>query len=249
MALLEDHVLWIALGLVLILVLGTLLMALRARRRSLAHAMAANAERVAVANRKAVQENAGLRERVSHLEREIQWYRAIEDKLSSTLRIAQTTATEREQRAREESERILRRSRREAGQIVQHAHRQRDRVRGEVERLESLREELVTSYRAFVGAALELLDEETAGMDAAAGRGQPSSQRPAIGRKGIQPPRAGEAMRREALTTANGDGARNSQNAERRVTEPAPTQELELEDLLGVRSPPHPPGQPLKPKS
>src|SRR5215211_4251944 len=77
MALLEDHVQWIALGLVLILVLGTLLMALRARRRSLAHAMAANAERVAVANRKAVQENAGLRERVSHLEREIQWYRAI----------------------------------------------------------------------------------------------------------------------------------------------------------------------------
>jgi len=248
MALLEDHVQWIALGLVLILVLGILLMALRARRRSLAQALAANAERVALSNRKAMQENAGLRERVSHLEHEIQWYRAIDDKLSNTLRIAQTTATEREQRAREESERILRRSRREAGQIVEHAHRQRDRVRGEVERLESLREELVTSYRAFVAAALELLDEETAGMDAAAGRGQPSPQRPAIGRKGIQAPRPGEAKRPEGPNTANGDGARKSQIAERRVTEPAPTQELELGDLLGVRSPPHPPGQRLKPK-
>src|SRR5215208_528071 len=226
MAFLADHVLWIALGLVLILVLGILLMALRARRRSLAQAMAANAERVTLANRKAMQENAGLRERVSHLEREIQWYRAVEDKLSSTLRIAQTTATEREQRAMDESERILRRSRREAGQIVEHAHRQRDRVRGEVEHLESLREELVTSYRAFVGAALELLDEETAGMDAAAGRGQRSPQPPAIGRKGTQAPRAGEAMRPEALTTSNGDGVRYSQNAERRTSEPAPTQEL-----------------------
>jgi hypothetical protein len=212
-------VLWIALALALILALATLLVTLRARRRSLVEAMAANVERVAVAERKAMQENAALRERVSHLEHEIQWYRGIEDKLSGTLRIAQTTATEREQRAMEESERILRRSRREAGQIVEHAHRQRDRVRGEVEHLESLREELVTSYRAFVGAALELLDEETAGMDGAADRGQRSPQRPAIGRKGIQLPRAGEGMRPDALTTANGDGAWDSQNAERRTSD------------------------------
>src|SRR5215208_387882 len=235
MAFLADHVLWIALGLVLILVLGILLMALRARRRSLAQAMAANAERVTLANRKAMQENAGLRERVSHLEREIQWYREIEDKLSSTLRIAQTTATEREQRAMDESERILRRSRREAGQIVEHAHRQRDRVRGEVEHLESLREELVTSYRAFVGAALELLDEETAGMDAPAGRGQRSPQRPAIAGNGIEEARIGEVLYPDALTTASGDGPGENRNAQRRTAEPAPTQELDLEHLPGVR--------------
>ena len=86
-------------------------------------------------------------------------------------------------------------------------------------------------------------------MDAAAGRGQRSPQRPAIGRKGIQAPRVGEATRPQGLTTANGDDARDSQNAERRTTEPAPTQELELEDLLGVRSPAHPSEQPLKRKS
>jgi hypothetical protein len=239
MPLLEDHLQWIALGLGLILVLGTLLVTLRARRRSLLEAMAANAERAAL-DRKTMQENAGLRERVSHLEHEIQWYRGIEDKLGDAVRIAQTTGTERERRAREDSERILRRSRREAGEIVEHARRQRDRVRGEVEHLEGLREELVTSYRAFVGAALELLDEETVGMDAAAGRGQRSPQRPAIGRKGIRAPRAGEAMRPRGLTAANGDGARDSQDAERRTTDPAPTQELELEDLLGLRSPGHP---------
>ena len=249
MAFLEDHVLWTALGLVLILVLSTLLVTLRARRRSLVEAMAANAERVAMEHRKAMQENADLRERVSHLEHGVQWYRGIEDKLSDTLRIAQTIATEREQRAREESERILRRARREAGQLVEHAHRQRDRVRSEVERLESLREELVTSYRAFVGAALELLDEATAGPDVPAGSGQRSPQRPAIGPKDIHAPRAGEAMRPEALTPTNGDGARDSQNAERRTTEPAPTQEFELEDLLGVGSPAHAPEQPLKPRS
>src|SRR5215207_10780775 len=99
MALLEDHVQWIVLGLVLILVLGALIVTLRARRRSRVDAATANAEQVALEHRKAMQQNADLRERVSHLEHEIQWYRGIEDKLSDTLRIAQTTATEREQRA------------------------------------------------------------------------------------------------------------------------------------------------------
>ena len=220
MTLLEDHVQWIVLSLVLILVLGALIVTLRVRRRSRVDAATANAEQVALEHRKAMQENAGLRERVSHLEHEIQWYRGIEEKLSDTLRIAHTTATEREQRAMEESGRILRRSRREAVEIVEHAHRQRDRVRAEVEHLESLREELVTSYRAFVGAALELLDEETARMDGVAARGQRGPQRPAIG---------------DNVTTASGDGPGEDRNAERRTADPAPTQELDLEDLPGVR--------------
>jgi cell division initiation protein len=235
MALLEDHVQWIALGLVLILLLGALLMTLRARRRSRVDAATANTEQVALEHRKAIQQNADLRERVSHLEREIQWYRGIEDKLSDTLRIAQTTATEREQRAMEESGRILLRSRREAAETVEHAHRQRDRARGEVKHLESLREELVTSYRAFVEAALELLDEETARMDRVAARGQRSPRRPAIGGNGIEEPRIGEVLSPEALATARGHGPGEDRNAERRTAEPAPTQELDLEDLPGGR--------------
>src|SRR3954451_18011939 len=118
MALLEDHLQWIALGLGLILVLGTLLVTLRARRRSLLEAMAANAERAAL-DRKTVQENASLRERVSNLEHMIECDRGIEDNLGDAVRIAQSTGTARERREREDSERILDRSRKADGETAE----------------------------------------------------------------------------------------------------------------------------------
>jgi hypothetical protein len=42
---------------------------------------------------------------------------------------------------------------------VRAAEEERDRLQEEVQRLEGLREELISSYRAFVLVALELLQE------------------------------------------------------------------------------------------
>jgi cell division initiation protein len=221
MQVVEDHALWFAVGLALLLALGGVLVILRSRRRSRV-AEAAEAQQSALERSKLTQENGDLRERVARLEHEIEWYRGMEAKLGDTLRVAQTTAAERVGWADEESQRIVRRAQAQAMEIIDRARGERDLVRADVERLEKLRDELVRSYRALVHAASELLEEEMAGKgsEAIAGDRQQPSEPATTGSNGNEPEQS------------RGDEPRRTRPS---ATEEVPTQEFEIPDLPSLR--------------
>jgi len=93
-------------------------------------------------------ERDSLAERVESLERELARYRSIEGRLTDALITAERVAGDREQQAH-----------RSAEDLVQAAEEERDRLQQEIQQLESMRDELLSSYRAFVLVALELLQE------------------------------------------------------------------------------------------
>lgn len=214
MPVLEDHLQWLVLVLAVLLALGGVVLILRIRNRSRVAEMT-QAQRMAIEHGRTVQQNADLRRRVADLELEVQRYAGTEERISDTLRLAQSAAAERERRAKQESERIIRRAQAEGVEIVDLARGRRDRVWAEVERLEKLREELVASYQAFVHAAAELLEEEVAGNDEAPtqnGRPQPVERR--------------TTDAAEDRATERGDRPQGG--------EPPTTEEFEIEDLSGV---------------
>jgi cell division septum initiation protein DivIVA len=214
MPVLEDHWQWLALGLAFLLALGSALLILRMRHRSRV-AETTQAQRLAMEHGRTVQQNVDLRRRVADLELEVQRYAGTEEKISDTLRLAQSAAAERERSAKQESERIIRRAQAQGVEIVDLARERRDRVSAEVESLKRLREELVASYKAFVRAAADLLEEEVAWNDDAPtqnGRPQPV-ERP--------------------TTEAAEDRAKERSNRPQGGEQPT-TEEFEIEDMSSV---------------
>jgi cell division septum initiation protein DivIVA len=105
-------------------------------------------------HRQLTNEKEELTERVATLERELEQYRAAESSLAGALVYSEKVAAERQEQARQEAE-----------ELIQAAQEERARLQAEIERLEARRDELITSYRAFVLVALELLEEHDTGQE------------------------------------------------------------------------------------
>lgn len=84
--------------------------------------------------------------------------RARADEIASE---AERRREEADARAADHATRLLEEAGAEAERIVDEAEKRRVQVRAEIERLEALKEEMERGLRAFVLAALELLDHET----------------------------------------------------------------------------------------
>jgi DivIVA protein len=99
-------------------------------------------------NQALTDEKNALAERVGALERELEEYRGEDTRRARALASAEQISVERLEQAKQR-----------AGELIQAAEEERDRLHVEIERLESMREELISSYRAFVLVAIELLQE------------------------------------------------------------------------------------------
>jgi len=95
----------------------------------------------------------------SHLNQEIERYREFDGKLSNVLLHAETGAAGIRADAEREAEDQLQRARKEADALLAKAREENELLREEAAGLETLRSELRTTYRAFLLAALELIEE------------------------------------------------------------------------------------------
>jgi len=95
----------------------------------------------------------------SHLNQEIERYREFDGKLSNVLLHAETAAAGIRADAEREAEDQLQRARKEADALLAKAREENELLREEAAGLETLRSELRTTYRAFLLAALELIEE------------------------------------------------------------------------------------------
>lgn len=86
-------------------------------------------------------------------------YRELKHRLSQTLMAASRAADELRSQVREETNAILEEARTKAEEIVGGSRRELDRLQAEVRRLQGLETEMHSGYRAFLLAALELLDK------------------------------------------------------------------------------------------
>lgn len=103
---------------------------------------------------------ADLEDKVERLESELARFRELERLLRDTMMSAERAAEDLRSQAHREHDLLLQQARLEAREIVGGAETQRERLRVEIRRLESLRGELRAGYRAFLQAALERLDHE-----------------------------------------------------------------------------------------
>ncbi len=105
-------------------------------------------------------ERADLHRRVERLTAEADVYRAQEKLVANVLLAAEGAAAEVRERANEEAEEIVRRALAEAEEIGRAAKSEQVQLQDEIRRLESLRDELRSGYRAFLLAGLDLLEED-----------------------------------------------------------------------------------------
>ncbi len=119
-----------------------------------------------------------LRERVAALEAELAEFRDIEQALLDSVVTGQRAAADVLADAEKEKELIVEAARDAAERIAQEARTERARVIEEIERLRRGASELVHSYRAFVPAALRVLDA----MESVAPRpqGAPADENPLV---------------------------------------------------------------------
>jgi cell division initiation protein len=103
---------------------------------------------------------ADLEDKVERLEAELVRFRELERLLRDTMMSAERASEDLRSQARREHDLLLQQARLQAREIVAGAEGERERLRVEVRRLESLRGELRAGYRAFLQAALERLDLE-----------------------------------------------------------------------------------------
>jgi cell division septum initiation protein DivIVA len=95
----------------------------------------------------------------SRLNQEIERYREFDGKLSNVLLHAETAAAGIRADAEREAEDQLQRARKEADALLAKAREENELLQEEAAGLETLRSELRTTYRAFLLAALELIEE------------------------------------------------------------------------------------------
>jgi cell division initiation protein len=97
------------------------------------------------------------------LNEELERYRSLEKRLGEVFVLAEQAAEERRHAADEDSEALLQRAREQAEKMVSLAAAERDRLRDEVRALEQRARDLETRYRAFLVAALELVESASEG--------------------------------------------------------------------------------------
>ncbi len=107
-------------------------------------------------------ERADAREEIDRLETELARYRELEVLLRNALVSAERTADELRAQARREADVILEEARAKAREVVSAAEGERERVRAEIRRLKGLEADVRREYRAFLMAALDRLEGETA---------------------------------------------------------------------------------------
>ena len=107
-------------------------------------------------------ERADAREEIDRLETELARYRELEVLLRNALVSAERTADELRAQARREADVILEEARVKAREVVSAAEGERERVRAEIRRLKGLEADVRREYRAFLIAALDRLEGDTA---------------------------------------------------------------------------------------
>jgi cell division initiation protein len=104
-------------------------------------------------------EHEKLTARLAELEHEIERYRGLEQRVGNAMLLAESACITVRDKAAAQSEEILEQARRQAEEIVGGSRSERDRLLDEVEWLRALRTELVSSYKAFLVSALEVVEE------------------------------------------------------------------------------------------
>jgi cell division initiation protein len=100
-----------------------------------------------------------LSARAQGLQQELASFRELESALRDSIVTGQRAAGEVVQEARRERERIIETARIEAEDIIRSARAEKERLTHEVERLRTLDSELEANYRAFLLAALNVLED------------------------------------------------------------------------------------------
>jgi cell division initiation protein len=106
-------------------------------------------------------ERADLRDEMERLESELTRQREIEEALRNTLVSAERMADELRARAHQEADLIVAEARLKAREITGSAESERERVQGEIRRLQTVESEVRSDYRAFLLAALDRLESDT----------------------------------------------------------------------------------------
>ncbi|AET70199.1 DivIVA domain protein [Desulfosporosinus orientis DSM 765] len=101
-------------------------------------------------------ENFELKEKTKELETEISHYRQIENTLQQTLVLAQQTAEEVKEAARQESALILREAEHEKSKKVSEAQKKWEEIEEEIQALARKRDLLRTQLKSFLLAHLDL---------------------------------------------------------------------------------------------
>lgn len=128
-----------------------------------------------------------LQDRVRELEQELASYRDMEHALRDSLVTAQRTAEDLRKESRREAAGVLRGARAKAQELVGPARAERERLRGEIEHLRQLESELREAHRAFLLAALELLENGRSPTPPSEEAPRPSREREAATSRSTQP--------------------------------------------------------------
>jgi cell division initiation protein len=107
-------------------------------------------------------ERADLRDEIEEIEGELSRQKEIEGALRNTLISAERMADDVRGQARREADVIISEARSTARDIVSGAESERERIHGEIRRLRSLEVDVRAEYRAFLVAALDRLEGDTA---------------------------------------------------------------------------------------
>jgi cell division initiation protein len=111
-------------------------------------------------------DRADLRDELERLEAEVARYKELDVLLRNSLVSAERAADELRAQAGKEADTILEEARLRARDIVALAEAERERVRTDVRRLKALEADVRAGYRAFLLAALDRLEAETAEREA-----------------------------------------------------------------------------------
>lgn len=111
-------------------------------------------------------DRADLRDELERLEAEVARYKELDVLLRNSLVSAERAADELRAQAGKEADTIVEEARVRARDIVALAEAERERVRTDVRRLKALEADVRAGYRAFLLAALDRLEAETAEREA-----------------------------------------------------------------------------------
>ncbi len=146
-------------------------------------------------------ENARLKEQLESLTRELERYRSIEQNLNESLVLAQRTAEEIRQAARQEAAAVVREAEAESREILRRARQDRIELEREIADLLHAREAFLLDFRALLSSYLQRVEEDLARLRAAEQRkveaysatqpdeqpAQPSAERAEQGAHGPSP--------------------------------------------------------------
>lgn len=117
-------------------------------------------ENVAASYEQVWLERDGMRGRVEELESELKTFKEMEQVFRDSIVAGHRTADELRAEAAREAEEILEEARRKAAEIVDEASHERERLQGDIGRLQSLEQDTTERYRGLLLTALEALERD-----------------------------------------------------------------------------------------